>query len=244
MQRPGRSNDYGRSDALQRLAGQTGILVGRSANFSPAGQAKAAADFAAHPERPHARWNLEPALFTPNEPTGILNAPWTPLDHISMVDARPLNGTPGNYSVLGQRDPRGAAASWPVTNPMATAQPPIGTEVRMPMLIAERLDGSGKLSPTPAPGVFNDAIALNAINAALSGAPNSAIRKRVQAAADQYDAMAQQQLMLYMADDAVARQLIARAADIPLSSINRGVLEAAQRHLSTMPQAMPSPFGL
>lgn len=240
MQRPTRSNDYGRTDALQRFAGDVGILIGRSAPFRAEGEAAAARHFANNPHLPHPRWNLEPAVFIPNEPTGVLNAPWTPLDHISMIDARALNGGPGNYSTVG----RNAPADWPVTDPMATAKPPIDTEVRTPMLIAQRLDSSGKLSPTPAPGVFNDTIALSAVNAALSGAPNSAVRKRVQAAADRYDELAAQQLMIYMADDAIARQLIARAGDVPLSEANRSVLEAAARHLATMPQAMPSPFTL
>lgn len=235
-------NDYQRTETLSPYVGQTGILIGES---SPFDNPRAQLEAVQQQERygaDHPRWNLQPAQFIPNSPQGYNRDTAVPLHHISLGYEFPIVESNSTFVPVLPRDPRAAQADWPVIDPTATRQPPLGNEIRQAVVIAERPNQPGKLSPTPFPGVFNDQLALQAINAALSGAPASSVRRRVQAAANQYDAMVEQNRMLYLADDAIARQLIARAGEVPLSSANASILAAAQQHLAAMPQAMPNPY--
>jgi hypothetical protein len=241
----GKSNDYGnRSERLRRFAGQTGILTGTRQEWTAKGQALADADAVKH-NAPFARWNLDKAFFTPNNTEGAIAKPLHHFDHFSVIGAKALNTDGDRLVAVEPHTTAGRTANWPVSDPMAMAPPPIGTEVRMPVAIVSRNGNREILSPTPAPGVFNDQLALRAVNAALAaGLPPSQARRAVQRASHLYDQFAEQELMYYMASDAIARELIARAGEIPLSNANRTVLEAARRHLQTLPEVMPSPFGI
>jgi hypothetical protein len=191
---------------------------------------------------PYPNWLLEPASFIPNNPSGADPSNAVPLHHITIMSPRPVDVSPSGMQSFSPKYAHADQASHQIINPTATAPPGIGTEVRMPAFIESRLSAPEKLSPTLAPGHFNDSLASAAINAALSGAPSKAVSRRVGTIADQYDQLAEQGLLLYMAEDAVARQLIRRAGEVPLSSANASILAAAQRHLAALPTVMDNPF--
>ena len=231
-----------RTRQLAPYLNRQAILVGTSSPFRQQSSTdKAAAT--AH-DGMHARWKLQPAMAVLNDPIGADQAQRIPLDHINVMSAYPVHTDEHNMHAFLQLD-NAAIASYPVTNAYATDNPGYGTEVRMPVAITNSVRGNPDIiRPNTSPGIFNDTLAADAINTALSGAPNTAIRKRVNAISNSYDDLAERRVLYYMASDAIARQLIERAGAVPLSEENARVLRMAGQRLASLPMALPSPYGL
>jgi hypothetical protein len=231
-----------RTRQLAPYLNRQAILLGTSAPFRQQSSTDNAA--ATANDGMHARWKLQPAMAVLNDPIGADQADRIPMDHVNVMSAYPVHTDERNMHAFLKPD-NASLASYPVTNAYATSDPGYGTEVRVPVAITHSMRGDPNIiRPNTSPGVFNDTLAADAINIALSGAPNTAIRRRVDAISTTYDDLAERRVLYYMANDAIARQLIERAGAVPLSEENARVLRMAGQRLASLPMALPSPYGL